>query len=145
MKKIAISACMMITTIVAYAQPPEWIQIDDGKGATSYYIDPHSAKVNGNFRTVWVLLSYKAKQPGIAASNMKPYYSAVSQNNFDCENKRFTLKQVVYYSNPMGKGPVSGSQEISYPQPRDAVPGSAADLMIDSACMIGTIPPAASQ
>ncbi|MCA7902885.1 hypothetical protein LGM39_26290 [Burkholderia cepacia] len=139
MKKLLLSACAMAVTIAAHAQPPEWIRIDDGKGPIEYYIDPHSAKVDGNLRTAWVLLSYKAKQPGISSSNMRPYYSAVTQNSFDCENKRFALKQIVYYSNPMAKGSVAGSQGISYPQPRDVVPGSAGDMLIDAACVIGTV------
>ena len=98
MKKILILLLLMVSTSVF----AEWTPVDGSKdGDMTVYIDFGTIKRKGNKVKIWILFDFKTVQKGAGGER---YLSAISRNEYDCEEETVTLLDLHGYSGNIKTG-----------------------------------------
>lgn len=120
-------ACLMCPVLAHAAQ---WAKLGSGGGSESY-IDKGSIIKSDKSWKAWSLVSYASEQ---ATQDGSAYRSMKALHLYSCADRTSTLLSQVYYSEPMGKGPVL--QNVKYEKfgAEDIVPDSVADSALNAIC-----------
>jgi hypothetical protein len=94
------------------------------------YADTATMRRTGNMVKMWQLYDYRTAQ---SSFNDKPYLSARSQYEYDCQEERTRQLQVSSYARKMGKG--AAITTVASPSEWRPVPrGSILESMLEMAC-----------
>jgi len=112
------------------AHGAQWVKVGSGGGSESY-IDKGSIIRSDKQFKVWSLVSHASEQTtqdGTAWRSMKALHL------YACAERTTTLQSQVYYSEPMGKGPIVQSFKYEKFKAEDIVPDSIADGALQLIC-----------
>ena len=97
----------------------------DRSGATSFYIDLETLKINGDKRMVWTLVEAKTPDGSISVG---------AQMEFDCVNEIERTLAAGSYSEPMGRGVFKRTDAI-FPDWKAVAPGTVSYKRMQAACI----------
>jgi hypothetical protein len=127
MKKLLLILCLFSMT--AYA---EW-KFYDGTDSTDAYIDYSKIKIEGRYKSMWVLWNIISPE---ANNSGKQFKSEVRKEIIDCQTSRTQTVALYNYSEQMGKGEIVYSANVQIKQSNwsNPPPNSFAEGYINIAC-----------
>ncbi|MFL6657322.1 MAG: surface-adhesin E family protein [Massilia sp.] len=129
MRKLLLLALLMPLA----AQAASWVSVGSN-GESQSFIDKASILKTVDGYKAWSLTSYSKEQTSQDGSS---YQSVKELHVYACKARTVTLLSQVYYSAPMGKGPVA--QNIKYEKfsAEDIIPDSTDDSALQVVCKGG--------
>ena len=115
---------LLLATSSAWA---EWVQVAETE-SSNFYLDFKSVRKEGNLRTAWVLIDFRAEQAGGGMSRQVRY-------EYDCKEVRFNILAFSLHSGSMAQGSVLSTK--SYAKGSDwneIFPESSADAILKIVC-----------
>ena len=136
MKVFYILSVLLLCTTASYSQETsgnlikqDWICVGDQNGDSVFVKSQYESRADEGIKN-WVKAIKKSnKIKGVVYNNVTTTMLSI----FDCENKRFKIIQIVSYDST-GKTIDSAIREEYEQLWQDAVPGSAAEVMLKKIC-----------
>lgn len=127
-------ALALIALLSCAAVRAEWVPTNGAKDEQSW-IDSDSIALRGNYLKAWVMTTFSSDQPPMLG--WKAHRSMKALYYFDCDEKTWSVIQVMVYTGANGDGDVAGhTVRPDAPRFQDAVPGSAGAGRLEHACSL---------
>ena len=123
-------ALLTLLICPALAQAAQWTRVGAAGGGESYIDRSSMLKADKQWK-VWSLVSYPAEQ---STTDGTTFRSMKVLHLYSCAERTTTLLSQLYYSEPMGRGPVVQSFKYEKFNPEDIVPDSTADGALTLIC-----------
>ena len=119
---------LMMCPLLAHGA--QWTRVG-AAGAAEAYLDKSSILKSDKNWKVWSMVSYATEQ---STPEGTPYRSMKALHLYSCAERTTTLQSQLYYSEPMGRGPVLQSFKYERFNPEDIVPDSVSDGALQLIC-----------
>ena len=123
------SVLMTLLLFVSGSADAEWAQVG-GNQISTFYADPATIRKAGDMAKMWDLIDFKTVQ---ARPYGTPYLSQKTQQEYDCNERRARIIDLLRYSENMGNGEITHS-DSDPGKWEPAPPGSASEALWDLAC-----------
>jgi hypothetical protein len=125
---------LMLMAVSAGAMA-EWTKTGGGDnpstGAFDHYVDLSTIRKSGNTAKMWTLNDYKKAQ---IVGNGKSYLSTMGRQEYDCNEEKFRVLSLYFYSGNMKNGDLVLSDDTEDTQWRSIPPESISAAQFKIAC-----------
>lgn len=129
-KALRRTLAVLLAALLAAPVQAEWMLLGRNENFR-IYLDQHLIRKNGDFTQIWQLMDFAAAQ---WTDTQKVVWSIKTLIEYDCAAMRSRIVAGEAYSEQMGDGQMTASEQVSNAQWESVSPGSTSDKVRQIAC-----------